>query len=168
MHDRDGEKTTSKGMAIKVLGSVFVAVVVAWAISASLPYLNESTGDTPAPSRTLKQEEPTADLSKGTEPTYETKLVEVQKLLKQWGLYKSNVDGVYGPGTKAALESFQAQNGLEQTGKLDNATFDRLRDKAPSITTDRPSDESGVLCPLMTLSGHKPLRLSLRRCADDR
>jgi len=130
LSDRGEKATDSKAMLIKVLGPVFVVVLVAWAVSVSLPGSNDLVEGSPAPTPTPKQEEPAVDRTKRVESSYQTKLVEAQKLLKRRGLYKSKVDGIYGPGTKAALEAFQAQNGLEQTGKLDNSTFDRLRHAA--------------------------------------
>jgi len=137
MYDWEGKRTDSKDMLIKVLGPVVVVVVVGWAILASLPDSDDSNEDSteasPAPTQTLKQEKPAPPRAKSVDLTYRTRLVEAQKLLKQRGLYKSKVDGIYGPGTKAALEAFQAQNGLEQTGKLDDATMARLKASVPDV-----------------------------------
>jgi peptidoglycan hydrolase-like protein with peptidoglycan-binding domain len=47
---------------------------------------------------------------------------QVQQHLKSSGLYKGEVDGEIGPETKQAISQFQQQNGLNQTGALDQQT----------------------------------------------
>lgn len=125
----DRKKADPKDILIMVLGLAVVVVMAAWAISASSPHPGEPAAASPVPAQTVGQDEPVSDLPGTSKSTHDTKLVKAQELLKQKGLYKSKVDGIYGPGTKAALKAFQAQNGLAQTGTLDDATFDRLRDK---------------------------------------
>jgi peptidoglycan hydrolase-like protein with peptidoglycan-binding domain len=51
---------------------------------------------------------------------------QAQQKLKSEGLYKGEVDGIAGPETKQALEEFQKQNGLQQTGSLDQETMSKL------------------------------------------
>jgi len=51
---------------------------------------------------------------------------QVQEKLKSEGLYKGQVDGIAGPETKQALEQFQKQQSLQQTGSLDQQTLDKL------------------------------------------
>lgn len=51
----------------------------------------------------------------------------VQAALKAQGFYKGAIDGLYGPGTRAALEAFQRKEGLTVTGQPDAATLVRLR-----------------------------------------
>lgn len=43
-------------------------------------------------------------------------VVEIQKLLKQYGLFDSEVTGYYGPITEKAVKRFQKANGISQTG----------------------------------------------------
>jgi hypothetical protein len=50
---------------------------------------------------------------------------QAQIALKQEG-YNLQADGVMGPRTESALKSYQAKNGLEQTGELDSATMQAL------------------------------------------
>ncbi len=56
---------------------------------------------------------------------------KVQAALKQNGLYKGAVDGIYGPGTTSAVSQFQQQNGMQGTGKMDTATLQALNITAP-------------------------------------
>jgi peptidoglycan hydrolase-like protein with peptidoglycan-binding domain len=52
-----------------------------------------------------------------------------QQRLRNLRHYAGKVDGDLGPRTEAALRAFQRDNGLEETGKLDDATCDALRSK---------------------------------------
>ncbi len=51
---------------------------------------------------------------------------QVQGRLQQQGVYHGNVDGVWGPGTKSAVRSYQQQHNLNATGKLDVDTLASL------------------------------------------
>ena len=53
----------------------------------------------------------------------------LQQALADGGYYEGEVDGVYGPETVAAVEALQKANGLPQTGTLDKATEQALRDE---------------------------------------
>jgi hypothetical protein len=44
--------------------------------------------------------------------------VEVQEALSQQGYYRGPIDGVVGPGTSAAIASYQQNNGLAVTGTI--------------------------------------------------
>jgi len=48
---------------------------------------------------------------------------QAQQELKQQGLYRGRVDGKMGRETRTALSQFQQQNGLQQTGRLDQQTM---------------------------------------------
>jgi peptidoglycan hydrolase-like protein with peptidoglycan-binding domain len=51
---------------------------------------------------------------------------EVQQSLQQQGLYKSRIDGVWGPGTQAAVRNYQQQHNMTATGQLDQQTLASL------------------------------------------
>lgn len=51
---------------------------------------------------------------------------QVQQKLKQDGDYTGAVDGKLGPKTAQAVKQFQQQNGLQQTGSLDDQTLSKL------------------------------------------
>ena len=57
---------------------------------------------------------------------------EAQAKLSALGLYHGQVDGVFGPRTAQALLTFQKQNGLKQTGSVDDETSAMLQKAAPS------------------------------------
>ncbi len=47
----------------------------------------------------------------------------VQQQLAKRGFYKGAIDGKFGPATKSALSRFQHQNGLQETGRIDEPTL---------------------------------------------
>ena len=65
-------------------------------------------------------------------PTYSqvgsqgTEVEEIQRVLKERGLFKAEITGYYGSQTKEAVTKFQRQQGLPQTGIADAATLKRL------------------------------------------
>ena len=59
-------------------------------------------------------------------PVQERVIVGAQTLLARSGYYRSGVDGVFGPGTAAAVRAYQARVGLEPTGMLDMDTLSAL------------------------------------------
>jgi len=56
----------------------------------------------------------------------ESQKEEVQQELKRAGLYRGDVDGIFGPETRRAIAEFQRQHGLSQTGTLDQQTLTAL------------------------------------------
>lgn len=55
-----------------------------------------------------------------------TKVEEVQRLLKLYGYPIGNVDGKIGPATRSAIVQFQKNNDLEETRFIDKATWEKL------------------------------------------
>ena len=51
---------------------------------------------------------------------------KVQQKLKNWGYLSGKVDGIFGNGTKTAVEKFQRKNGLTVDGIVGKKTFDAL------------------------------------------
>ncbi|MBQ3269239.1 MAG: murein L,D-transpeptidase [Clostridia bacterium] len=60
-----------------------------------------------------------------------------QRRLIDLGFLRGKADGVYGRKTKAALEAYQSQNGLEPTGHLDAQTFALLTEVTPDTADAR-------------------------------
>ena len=53
-------------------------------------------------------------------------VANVQSALQQQGYYQGDIDGILGPQTRAALAEFQAAQGLEPTGLVDEPTLETL------------------------------------------
>jgi peptidoglycan hydrolase-like protein with peptidoglycan-binding domain len=53
-------------------------------------------------------------------------VVGAQTLLARYGFYRSGIDGEFGPGTAAAVRSFQARSGLVADGRLNMETLAAL------------------------------------------
>jgi hypothetical protein len=51
---------------------------------------------------------------------------QVQTSLQQQGLYHGGIDGVWGPATVQAVQSYQQKNNLNANGQLDEATLKSL------------------------------------------
>lgn len=47
----------------------------------------------------------------------------VQAMLKSTGYYKGEIDGLYGPSTRASVQSYQRSAGLSVSGQVDTATL---------------------------------------------
>lgn len=67
-----------------------------------------------------------AKVGERTIGVYRETLRRVQVLLKGGGHYKGEVDGLFGPNTQRALESYQKRVGLTVTGLPDQATLFKL------------------------------------------
>jgi hypothetical protein len=52
--------------------------------------------------------------------------VEVQEALTQQGYYQGPIDGIIGPGTRAAIAAYQQANGLRVTGTITNSLLNNL------------------------------------------
>jgi peptidoglycan hydrolase-like protein with peptidoglycan-binding domain len=65
---------------------------------------------------------------------------QVQDKLKQQGYYKEGpVDGVWGPGTMTAVQSYQRDHSLGGSGQLDVPTLKSLNVADINSTTSNPS-----------------------------
>lgn len=60
---------------------------------------------------------------------------EVQQELQQLGYYRGRIDGVWGPGTRSAMASFQRTQGLPVTGQGDMRSMNALAATAQSSAT---------------------------------
>jgi peptidoglycan hydrolase-like protein with peptidoglycan-binding domain len=65
-------------------------------------------------------------------------IVGAQSLLARRGYYRSEIDGIYGPGLEFALRAYQARFGIVQSGRLDMETLGALGllpgQRAPGVT----------------------------------
>ena len=51
---------------------------------------------------------------------------EVQETLRELNFYGGEVDGLFGPNTRVAIESYQSKMGLRVTGAVDDSLLDQL------------------------------------------
>ena len=59
----------------------------------------------------------------GSIDVYQATLARAQRMLAELGHYNSTVDGLYGPGTAAAIRAFQAEIGIPENGLPDQRTL---------------------------------------------
>lgn len=64
-------------------------------------------------------------------------LKKVQTALKNQGLYKGKIDGIFGKLTNSAVKQFQQKNGLSATGTIDAATEAKITASAASAVPSR-------------------------------
>jgi peptidoglycan hydrolase-like protein with peptidoglycan-binding domain len=75
----------------------------------------------PAQGQSAAASAPAASVSKG-----DPQLASIQSMLQRLGLYDGAIDGLYGPRTRAAIESFETAQGLPTTGKPSYALMGKL------------------------------------------
>lgn len=51
---------------------------------------------------------------------------EIQRVLKEWGLFRGEITGYFGTATESALRAYQKSNGLSVTGIADEATLKKM------------------------------------------
>jgi peptidoglycan hydrolase-like protein with peptidoglycan-binding domain len=51
---------------------------------------------------------------------------EVQETLRELNFYDGEVDGLFGPNTREAIEAYQAKMGMSVTGSVDDSLLDQL------------------------------------------
>ncbi|WP_088240332.1 glucose-6-phosphate dehydrogenase assembly protein OpcA [Calothrix rhizosoleniae] len=68
---------------------------------------------------------------------------ETQYLLATAGFYNGPIDGILGPQTQSALQEFQKQHGLEETGTANPETLTILREAAAKLHSgEKNTDDS--------------------------
>lgn len=67
---------------------------------------------------------------------------QVQAMLKEKSLYKGEATGKYDDDTRAAIKSFQKDNGLKQTGTLNRATLEKMNIELTESQKAIPVSES--------------------------
>ena len=81
------------------------------------------------------------------EKNYSEDIYVAQKVLKELGLYTSNLDGINGPSTKNALKDFQSKSGLNPDGLLGPLTKSALEKGEESyinVIVSTPTTESKI------------------------
>lgn len=73
-----------------------------------------------------------------------SKVKKAQDFLSEQGYKSSDLEGVYGAGTQAAVKQFQSDYGLESTGVFDQATLDKLYAARSGTAQKVTADGSGT------------------------
>ena len=122
--------TTASVLALGITGSGLSHAADTYNSS---PATSSSTS-TQAPTSSTMSQNPAAE----TSPTAmsESQIKQAQQQLKSAGLYKGGADGKMGSETKQAISEFQQQNGLKQTGALDQETLAALNNNQNSASTN--------------------------------
>jgi peptidoglycan hydrolase-like protein with peptidoglycan-binding domain len=100
-------------MGTFILGGVLAFDLAAWVVRAQ---------DTSTPGQSTAPTENHDSSQRGSGMS----IRHAQELLKDRGYYKADVDGKYGPETRAALEKYQRDENLTVSGRLDSDTAARL------------------------------------------
>jgi peptidoglycan hydrolase-like protein with peptidoglycan-binding domain len=116
---------------------VFFLISVIFLLSVSA---HAQTTPTPTPASTTAAKKPIFRANKD-------QITEVQKMLKDKGLYTGEADGKMNDPFRVSVKSFQKGNGLKQTGTLNRATLEKmgivLTDKQKEIPVDPNSFATG-------------------------
>lgn len=78
------------------------------------------------------------------QPKPDPKIEQVQSILRDLNFYAGSVDGIPGPNTRKAIETYQAKMGLTVTGTVDDVLLDQLgavSTTAGITPTSAPRDE---------------------------
>jgi hypothetical protein len=65
----------------------------------------------------------------------------VQQALQQDGTYRGSVDGVWGPGTQAAVRTYQQQHNMNATGQLNRDTLAAMNLGAAPDNAQQPDSQ---------------------------
>jgi peptidoglycan hydrolase-like protein with peptidoglycan-binding domain len=102
----------------KLCAVAFVSILFAFAVAAQQPTTNTGTA-------TASKAPETSKSSSVFRPTKD-QIKQGQTLLKEKKLYDGETTGVYNDATRAALKRFQKTGGIEETGRFDKATLDKM------------------------------------------
>ncbi|CAN5481661.1 hypothetical protein BH10ACI1_BH10ACI1_27810 [soil metagenome] len=110
----------------KIIFVIFASLLLSVSLQAQTP--------TPTPATT------TQTTKKPVFRATKDQIMQVQKMLKEKGLYTGEADGRMNPPFRISVKSYQKDNGLRQTGTLNRATLEKmsivLTDKQKEIPVD--------------------------------
>ncbi len=115
----------------------FAAAVFAQGMSTSATSTTAAAVDAPARAPSFT---PTKD-----------QIMQGQKLLKEKKLYTGEATGVYGE-SRPAIKAYQKENGLEQTGRFDKASLEKMK----IVLTDKQNGIDSTSGPLSSTSKTTP------------
>lgn len=118
------------------MNCTFLAMAVAAGAIATAPVMAQQTRESPVPPN---QRETVPVQLKAKQ------VMELQQRLNKQGFSSGHVDGIWGPDTSAAVMNFQARNGLQATGQLDQKTL-----KALGIAASSAAPVQNATAPALT------------------
>ncbi len=130
-----GRALTTTQVAIIAIAAlaIFIAILAAAGVFSSTPPATTSTITTPTtlPTTATTPTTPTVALPTTTTPLQEPdtgpQVKLLQKALISLGYLTPPADGIFGPTTKSAVESFQKENKLTQDGVVGKLTLAALK-----------------------------------------
>ena len=89
-----------------------------------------------------------ASASLTASPTGKPSKRDIQQALKHAGFYQGNVDGKFGPQSKAAVKEFQRINGLKADGVVGGQTWEKLAPYLEVASAGSAPVASGTAAPV--------------------
>lgn len=122
--------------------TIIIALVIL-SLSALAGAQPSTTESKPSATPTVSAEKPKKQIFRASRD----QVIEVQKMLREKGLYAGEASGKMDDAFRASIKSFQKDNGLRQTGTLNRATLEKmgvvLSDRQKEIPADPNSLASG-------------------------
>lgn len=85
-----------------------------------------------------------ANRTNGTTAPKDMLVMEIQSLLQETGHYTGTVDGIAGPGTRRAIESFETEIGLPVTGVASFPLLADIENRGAANGVTAPDEPSGI------------------------
>ncbi|MCL1789610.1 MAG: spore cortex-lytic enzyme [Oscillospiraceae bacterium] len=78
---------------------------------------------------------------------------EIQRIMREWGVYDGEITGYYGPTTEAAVRRVQEHHGLKANGIADNATLEVLGINMESNPMTADQSDINLLARMISAEG---------------
>lgn len=130
-------------------------IFIVFAILSLSVFVNAQATPTPTPTATPQK------VKKPIFRATKDQIMQVQKMLKEKGLYKGETTGKMEDDFRVSIKSYQKDNGLKQTGTLNRATLEKmgvvLTDKQMEIPVDPNSFDTGDASKTSTTTKKAPV-----------
>lgn len=130
-------------------------IFIVFAILSLSVFVNAQATPTPTPTATPQK------VKKPIFRATKDQIMQVQKMLKEKGLYKGEATGKMEADFRVSIKSYQKDNGLKQTGTLNRATLEKmgviLTDKQKEIPVDPNSFDTGEASQTSTTTKKAPV-----------
>lgn len=130
-------------------------IFIVFAILSLSVFVNAQATPTPTPTATPQK------VKKPIFRATKDQIMQVQKMLKEKGLYKGEATGKMEADFRVSIKSYQKDNGLKQTGTLNRATLEKmgviLTDKQKEIPVDPNSFDTGETSQTSTTTKKAPV-----------